>query len=66
MLEKSASSAWSQRENAIEEILNQDPRPAYQDDPERVYHLDYAGWAVDFIVIATTVCVKNIIRKDVI
>lgn len=52
--------------NAIEEILNQDPRPAYQDDPERVYHLDYAGWAVDFIVIATTVCVKNIIRKDVI
>lgn len=34
----------------IEEILSQDPRPGYQEDPERVYKLDYAGWHVEFRV----------------
>lgn len=36
--------------DAIREILSQDPRPAYQSDPQRVYHLDYDGWEVDFVV----------------
>ena len=36
--------------DAIREILSQDPRPAYQSDSERVYHLDYDGWEVDFMV----------------
>lgn len=35
---------------ALQEILSQDPRPAYQHDPMRVYHLDYAGWIVAFRV----------------
>ena len=48
---------------ALEEILSQDPRPAYQDDPERVYHLDYDGWTVDFVVNSATVCVKKCARK---
>ena len=48
---------------ALEEILSQDPRPAYQNDPERVYHLDYDGWTVDFMVNNATVCVKNIAHK---
>ena len=34
----------------LEEILSQDPRPGYQDDPEREYKLDYAGWRVTFVV----------------
>jgi tRNA-Thr(GGU) m(6)t(6)A37 methyltransferase TsaA len=46
--------------NAIKEILSQDPRPAYQDDSERVYHLDYAGWAVDFTADSAIVCVKDL------
>jgi hypothetical protein len=49
--------------DAIQEILSQDPRPAYQNDPERVYHMDYAHWAVDFTVDSATVCVKNIAKK---
>ena len=49
--------------DAIQEILSQDPRPAYQNDPERVYHMDYANWAVDFTVDSATVCVKNIAKK---
>ena len=49
---------------AIEEILSQDPRPAYQSDPKRVYHLDYANWAVDFQVYDATFCVKNATKKQ--
>ena len=45
---------------AIHEILSQDPRPAYQHDPERIYHLDYADWAIDFLVDNATVCIKNL------
>lgn len=49
--------------DALKEILSQDPRPAYQNNPERVYHLDYDNWAVDFTVDSATVCVKNIVQK---
>ena len=49
--------------DAIKEILSQDPRPSYQNDPERVYHLDYEAWAVDFTADSATVCVKNIAHK---
>ncbi len=44
----------------IEEILSQDPRPAYQDDPKRVYKLDYAGWHVEFRVERDTVYVESV------
>ncbi len=44
----------------IEEILSQDPRPAYQEDPERVYKLDYAGWHVEFRVEGETVYVFRV------
>ena len=49
--------------NALREILTQDPRPAYQTDSERVYHLDYAGWGVDFRVDAATVYVQCLHKK---
>ncbi len=45
---------------ALEEILSQDPRPAYQNDQDRMYHLDYAGWKVDFSVANATVCIKKL------
>ena len=51
---------------ALKEILSQDPRPAYQNDPDRVYHLDYDDWKVDFTVDNATVCVKNISKKHLI
>lgn len=44
----------------IEYILRQDPRPAYQNDPERVYKMDYAGYTVSFLVKEQTVFVKKI------
>ena len=48
---------------ALEEILSQDPRPAYQDDPNRVYYLDYDGWTVGFVVNDAIVCVKKCVRE---
>ena len=44
----------------IEYILSQDPRPGYQDDPDREYKLDYAGWNITFVVQNGAVIVKNI------
>ncbi|MBR5046978.1 MAG: tRNA (N6-threonylcarbamoyladenosine(37)-N6)-methyltransferase TrmO [Eubacterium sp.] len=31
-------------------ILEQDPRPSYQDDPDRIYGMYYAGYAIRFQV----------------
>lgn len=41
-------------------ILSQDPRPGYQEDPEREYKMDYAGWNVTFTVHAQEVHVKKV------
>ena len=46
----------------IEYILSQDPRPAYQDDPEREYKLDYEGFTITFVVEGATVVVKKITK----
>lgn len=48
----------------VEYILSQDPRPSYQDDPEREYKLDYAGYNVTFIVAEGKVVVKKIKQID--
>ena len=48
---------------ALKEILSQDPRPAYQSDPERVYYLDYDGWEVGFCVESANVCIKRLRKK---
>ena len=44
----------------IKYILSQDPRPGYQDDPEREYKMDYSGWKVTFCVQNGTVLIKKI------
>ena len=46
-----------QREIAY--ILSQDPRPAYQDNPQREYKMDYGGWRVTFRVEKDTIFVKK-------
>ena len=43
----------------LEYILRQDPRPGYQDNPERVYKMDYAGLRVTFKVDGLKVFVLN-------
>ena len=54
------TSAPETERKALEEILSQDPRPAYQDDPERIYTLDYAGAKVRFRVCDTHIYVLSV------
>lgn len=41
-------------------ILAQDPRPSYQDDPERVYFLTYASYELSFRVAEDTLTVISV------
>ncbi len=41
-------------------VLEQDPRPSYQDDPNRVYGMSFAGCNVSFTVSDNTLTVTNV------
>ena len=45
------------RRKAVLDLLAQDPRPGYQDAPDRVYGLAFAGWEVRFRVEGDTLTV---------
>lgn len=49
-----------EKREALLGVLAHDPRPAYQQDSERVYGLDFAGWRVGFMVDADGVHVTDI------
>ena len=54
-------------ENDIEiltELLSQDPRPGYQNDPSRNYNLDYKNYSVSFTVNGTKLFVESLIVND--
>lgn len=40
----------TEKRAALVEVLQQDPRPQYHDDPERVYAMAFAGFDVRFVV----------------
>ena len=46
----------------LREVLAQDPRPSYQEDPERVYGFNFAGFEVKFSVKENTLTVKDIVK----
>ena len=48
---------------ALTGVLSNDPRPRYQNDPERVYALDFAGLEIKFTVSGETLTVKNIFDR---
>lgn len=49
-------------QDELQEILEQDPRPAYHQDAEREYGLDYAGWNIRFRIQETTLQVVKTCR----
>ncbi len=49
-----------EKQAGLLQILSQDPRPAYQKDPEREYGLHYAGFNVAFIVKGDNLTVKAV------
>lgn len=44
----------------LQEILQQDPRPSYQEDPERIYGMEYAGMEIKFTVSEGTLTVVSV------
>lgn len=51
-----------ERKNLMD-ILSQDPRPSYQNDPERIYGMEYAGMEVKFRVSDDRLIICEIIMK---
>ena len=49
---------------AVMEILAQDPRPSYQNDPDRVYGMAYGGMEIRFSVRDRRLTVKEIAKKE--
>ncbi len=49
----------SKRESIIG-VLEQDPRPSYQDDPDRIYGLPFAGFDIRFYVLGQTLTVTEV------
>ena len=47
----------SEKRNALVGVLEQDPRPRYQKDPDRVYGLSFAGMEIKFSVADRTLSV---------
>ena len=48
------------RREALRGVLAQDPRPHYQDDPERIYGFGFAGMEVKFAVNEDLLTVRDI------
>ena len=51
----------SNTKSSLEKILSNDPRPHYQNDPDRIYGMSYAGYEVKFKVDGDTLTVLEII-----
>ncbi len=47
---------------ALENVLAEDPRPSYQDDPQRVYGMAFAGLDVKFTVAGNVLTVTSVER----
>ena len=45
---------------ALTGVLAQDPRPSYQEDPDRVYGMEFAGYEVKFTVSEKVLHVKSV------
>ncbi len=52
-----------EKRSALLDILKGDPRPSYQDDPDRVYGFGYGGYEIKFKVSRETVYLIDIIRN---
>ncbi|MBR3837904.1 MAG: tRNA (N6-threonylcarbamoyladenosine(37)-N6)-methyltransferase TrmO [Clostridia bacterium] len=49
---------------ALLEILRQDPRPSYQEDPDRIYGFFFAGFEIRFTASEGKLTVVSIEKKD--
>lgn len=48
------------KQDALRAVLKQDPRPQYQNDPERIYGLEFAGYDVRFYIVDNVLTVVEV------
>ena len=60
---ESANQMGEEEMEALRAVLREDPRPAYQDDPQRVYAFEFGGKHVEFRVEGNMLYVTKI-RKN--
>ncbi len=53
----------SDKIKALTEILSEDPRPRYQNDPDRRYGFGFAGYEIGFTVCDSTLQVTDITKS---
>ncbi len=49
------------RQEALVSVLSHDPRPSYQNDPTRIYGMNFAGYDVRFCVRDKTLTVQEVL-----
>ena len=49
-----------EKRDPLRAVLAQDPRPSYQEDPDRVYGMEFAGYEVKFTVSEKVLHVKSV------
>lgn len=52
------------KKDALLEVLENDPRPGYQDDPDRLYHFEFDGYHISFKVKEKDLIVTEILPLD--
>lgn len=57
------SSIVPSKRQALLEVLSLDPRPAYQNNPERIYHMDFADCCISFRVKDMDLYVEEIQKR---
>lgn len=50
----------SEKLDALIKVLELDPRPAYQNDPERIYGFEFAGMEIKFTVFENILTVRDV------
>ena len=51
------------KRNPLLDLLSQDPRPSYQNDPKRVYGFSFAGFEIKFTVHEKKLSVISVIPE---
>lgn len=52
-----------EKRTALKAVLSADPRPSYQDDPERIYGMSFASYEIKFTVNGRTLKVTDVTEK---
>ena len=61
--EEHLSKLPKEKQAGLLEVLSHDPRPSYQNDPDRIYGLTFGAWDIRFTVKDNTLRVQEVTEK---